>query len=96
MNKNRGYLLWMPMRLAMNRDEFINHCKEKGLKPYEYGNGHMVGCKPDSCLFCKHCTDVFWDYTHGPYAIICDLQLFEERIDNNNKCSKFEEEEDGN
>jgi len=26
------------------------------------------------CLFCKHSTDIFWDFTHGPYMIVCDLQ----------------------
>ena len=23
------------------------------------------------CIFCKHC-DVFWDYTNGPYLLVCD------------------------
>lgn len=28
---------------------------------------------PDNCcLFCRHCTDVFWDYTHGPYLFLGD------------------------
>lgn len=28
---------------------------------------------PDRCcLFCAHCTDVFYD-SHGPYLFICDL-----------------------
>lgn len=25
-----------------------------------------------SCLFCNHCTDVFWDYENGPYMFLCD------------------------
>ena len=29
---------------------------------------------PRGCFFCKHCTDVFYDYTNGPYMIICELQ----------------------
>lgn len=29
---------------------------------------------PDTCcLFCSHCTDVFWDFTHGPYMFFCDV-----------------------
>jgi len=24
-----------------------------------------------SCFFCRHCTDIFFDYTHGPYLFIC-------------------------
>lgn len=27
-----------------------------------------------SCLFCDHMTDVFWDYTNGPYCFICDIK----------------------
>jgi len=27
---------------------------------------------PRGCMFCKHSTDVFYDYTNGPYMIICD------------------------
>lgn len=30
---------------------------------------------PDNhCLVCQHCTDVFYDITHGPYMYICELQ----------------------
>lgn len=25
------------------------------------------------CLLCKHCTDVFLDYSNGPYMFMCDL-----------------------
>lgn len=31
------------------------------------------------CLFCGSCTDVFWDYTHGPYGFVCDLDMDIER-----------------
>lgn len=34
----------------------------------------LVKCKNDKdCLFCTYCSDVLWDYTHGPYLIICKL-----------------------
>lgn len=26
-----------------------------------------------SCLFCDHMTDMFWDYTNGPYWFRCEL-----------------------
>lgn len=26
-----------------------------------------------SCLLCNHCTDIFVDYTHGPYLVICEI-----------------------
>lgn len=25
------------------------------------------------CCFCKHCTDIFWDYTNGVYLTLCEL-----------------------
>lgn len=28
---------------------------------------------PRGCLFCKHLSDVFWDYLNGPYMFFCDL-----------------------
>lgn len=28
---------------------------------------------PKDCIFCDHC-DVFWDYTNGPYMLICGKQ----------------------
>ena len=32
---------------------------------------------PRGCLFCQHCTDVWWDYTNGPYMFMCELQTEE-------------------
>ena len=29
---------------------------------------------PRGCFFCKHSTDIWWDYTNGPYMIMCELQ----------------------
>lgn len=40
---------------------------------------------PDkACLFCSHCKDMFWDYTHGPYLILCELQNTVERTHDGN------------
>lgn len=25
------------------------------------------------CVFCTHCTDVYWDFTNGPYLCFCEL-----------------------
>ena len=48
----------------------------------------IIFCKNEKdCLFCKHCTDIFWDYTNGIYMIICDLG--EETFKEN--CRYFEE-----
>ena len=26
------------------------------------------------CVFCEKCTDIFWDYSNGPYMCMCDDQ----------------------
>ena len=44
---------------------------------------------PDNCcLFCRNCTNVFWDYTHGAYMFIC-----EKGFGNWRTCNGFEEED---
>lgn len=41
----------------------------------------------NACVFCKHCSDFFYDYTHGPYLILCDI---EDHPDNSNgTCELF-------
>ena len=36
-------------------------------------DGRVFGLKnKKNCLICKHCTDIFWDYTHGPYMLFCE------------------------
>lgn len=48
---------------------------------------------PDvSCLFCSHCTDVFWDFTHGPYMFICDVGADTEE-GAQGRCNRFDEED---
>lgn len=30
---------------------------------------------PDkACPFCTHLKDMIWDYTHGPFLLLCELQ----------------------
>lgn len=45
--------------------------KRSELKPnhrwFELEDGRIFGAHKNSCLFCKHCTDIFYDYTNGPY-----------------------------
>lgn len=36
-------------------------------------NGSQYVCPDKACVFCDHCTDIFYDYTHGPYLICCEL-----------------------
>ena len=33
---------------------------------------YSVQAAENSCFFCQHCTDIFFDYTNGPYMFLCD------------------------
>lgn len=42
--------------------------------PYHPNGGITIGVLNDhDCVFCDHCTDVFWDYDSLVYAISCNL-----------------------
>ena len=41
-------------------------------KVFELSDGRKFGAHKHSCLFCKHCSDIYWDYTNGIYAINCN------------------------
>ena len=41
-----------------------------------------------SCFFCQHCTDIFFDYTHGPYLLLCTANGLK------GKCNLFKEDEE--
>lgn len=37
--------------------------------------GITIKCKVEiDCMFCEHCTDVFWDYTNLIYIIHCEKE----------------------
>lgn len=56
-------------KLKCNRPFFI---PDEGL--FKLMGCGLRGKAPDkSCLFCDHMTDVFWDYTNGPYCFRCEL-----------------------
>jgi len=40
-----------------------------------------------SCLFCDHCTDIFWDYS-GPHAFACDIEA-DTGIGVSGECASF-------
>ena len=54
--------------------------------------GPTVRAPEKCCLFCEHCTDIFWDYTHGPYLMMCKIResCYPEGFEG--KCSDFKEE----
>lgn len=51
--------------------------------------GVFVNVRRDKdCVFCQHCTDVFWDYTNLIYGIACD----EDHDTNDDDCRYFRED----
>lgn len=45
----------------------------EGYKLFEAITGKKYVAPERCCLFCKHCSDIMVDYTHGPYMTICEL-----------------------
>ena len=45
-------------------------------RPYDIREDGSVWDMPAiHCVFCKHCTDVIYDYSNGPYMFMCDKCL---------------------
>lgn len=49
-----------------------------------------VDAPANSCLFCNHCTDVFYDW-HGIYAIKCDIDK-DVKQGSKGDCEEFNDE----
>lgn len=45
---------------------------DKIVYPFKKSDGYYRPCAK-GCPNCTHCTDVFWDYSHGIYATICKI-----------------------
>lgn len=43
------------------------------MKEFKCANGYTYIVKDTSCLVCDHCTDIFYDYTNGPYMVVCGI-----------------------
>lgn len=51
---------------------------------------------PDkACVFCEHCTDIFWGYSHGVYGSRCDKHEDTNHGNRDNSCLDFVEEKEG-
>lgn len=59
---------------------------------FKCDDGYKYKCLPGSCLICKNCSDVLWDYTHGPYCVICALDKFNERSGTECKYFKLDDQ----
>lgn len=68
--------------------EKIDHIPKGYRKFYLRAAGKIYIAPEKCCLFCKHCDDIVWDYTNGPYMVHCDKEM-----DYNKgfagKCCKF-------
>ena len=49
----------------------IDHIPE-GYGLFKCDNGKLYAAPLNSCLFCKHCTDILYD-SNGPYHCTCDV-----------------------
>lgn len=76
-----------------SKEQAIKEHENDGYKPYdlpEAGFGQMMPGK--SCVFCKYCTDIWYDL-HGIYMSFCEINKNTE-IGLNGKCKNFEVKRD--
>ena len=53
--------------------------EEKDLKEYMLEDvfpncGFRILALPNTCYFCEYCTDIWWDYSNGPYMFYCEME----------------------
>lgn len=77
-------------------DAFKKNCPE-GMRVYEC-EYYAVYAHTRSCFFCKHCSDMWFDYQNGPYMYICSYPTKADMEDHSiegmkGKCNNFEEDE---
>lgn len=58
---------------------------------YACSNGAIYKIPATCCLCCSHCIDILYDYEHGPYTWICELDK-DTVIGGAGYCQHFEEE----
>lgn len=71
-------------------------------REYYFDDGCSVWAPEKSCCFCKNCTDIWYDYTNGPYMFHCvKAEESEDEEDTltplgyEGKCGYFEFDEEG-
>jgi hypothetical protein len=67
----------------------------EGKRKYVVEPGFTIWAPEKSCLFCRKCCDIIWDYTNGPYCFLCkeDTNGEKELIESGaiGECEYFEE-----
>lgn len=59
-------------------------------RKYKLEDDLFVMCENDKdCVFCDHCTDIFWDFSNRIYGICCELN----KEQNDGNCDCFIEEQ---
>ena len=71
----------------MTKEEYEKN--KENMTPWVCENDHVYMAFKDSCVFCKY-HDVFWDYTNGPYLVLCNADKNTE-TGMSGKCDFFEE-----
>lgn len=56
-------------------------------KYFKCENGRFYLLPKNHCAFCEYCTDIIYDYTHGPYMFHCNEGHSDFRT-----CNSFKEE----
>lgn len=59
------------------------------MRIFKCENGKEYECPDNACVFCDHCSDIFYDYTNGPWLILCELPDYVGRIGTG--CEHFTE-----
>lgn len=70
----------------------------EGRHKYVVEPGFTIWAPEKSCLFCRKCDDIIWDYTNGPYCFFCeeDVNCEKELTEKGaiGECEYFEENYD--
>jgi len=74
----------------------VRNVPEADKRTYESKeNGYSVIAHKKSCFFCSHLTDIWFDYTHGPYMFHCEQEIDpEEKEIVFGECQCFKEVEE--
>ena len=60
-------------------------------REYRLELGFGVKAPETCCLFCKHCSDVWWDHTNGPYMFNCEINNDLTEKGYLGECDRFDE-----
>ena len=64
----------------------------EGMHKYVVEPGFTIWAPEKSCLFCRKCDDIIWDYTNGPYSFFCEEDT--DGAKDLSECEYFEENYD--